>query len=200
MRTLVVGHSFVKRFARHLLQSSAGRSRDYARVLGLPREDIYVEGRGGLKIRDFDFISNAVVRHRPDVVVIEIGTNDICEARTSDQVNRLADTLVSSAEAFPPHVKSVILCLVVGRRRNRRNTVVSQQFEEWRQQYNQRLRTLVANSQRLKVYKHDRSILVNLRTDITNDEIHITSRRGLELYTFSMRKAIRIGLRMASSE
>jgi hypothetical protein len=74
-RILVVGHSYVSRYKRYL---NCGNT-DVAYRIGLPLESVFVVGRGGLKVNDsgLTFILEAVNRVQPNVVVLELGTNDL---------------------------------------------------------------------------------------------------------------------------
>ena len=94
-------------------------------------------------------------------------------------------------------VKAVILCLVVKRRRQGRRHVIHSDFESLRQQFNLDIRRYASVDGRIKPYKHDRTILVNLSSQLSTDDIHVTSDRGLQLYNFSLRKAIMLGLGIA---
>ena len=75
---LVTGHSFVRRYQDYLNQIH-GQHTNYNTCLGLPRENIYITGKGGLKAdtEDLNLISTKTEQVNPDIVVIELGTNDL---------------------------------------------------------------------------------------------------------------------------
>ena len=48
MNVLIVGHSFVRRY-RDFLNRKHGSQYNYNKCLGLPCENVYITGKGGLK-------------------------------------------------------------------------------------------------------------------------------------------------------
>lgn len=204
---LLIGHSFVNRYRTHLLEFNGLGPRtsqhfDFGATIGLPLEHVYVCGRSGLgtSSNDLDFIRQKVTSFRPDVVILELGTNDLASSNVSGApdfifANSVADKVINFAEELRYRwgVRSVVSCLVVKRRRCRGRTVESE-FDRRRCRFNARIKAAAAGRPYLRAYKHDRTVLVNLSSRYCADDIHITSRRGMELYNHSMRKAVTLGL------
>jgi hypothetical protein len=69
---LVTGHSFVQRLEKWLVDESRSTI-----VLG---RQVFFEGAGGAKIHDLErMLPNIMARRHYDCVVVDIGSNDVCE-------------------------------------------------------------------------------------------------------------------------
>ena len=196
---LVIGHSFVRRYREYLNQIH-GQQTNYNICLGLPRESIHITGKGGLKA-DADglkFITTEAKQVNPNIVVIELGTNDLAiKAIDGDkQVNQtLYHLFYLCDKLFELRVQKVILCEIVDRRKLRGSTTQAE-FDRKRQKFNQLLNRLTKLNPDIIIWRHERSILRNLKEpEITGDKIHITTDHGLKLYNFSIRAAIIKGLK-----
>lgn len=202
MKILICGHSFISRYRReHLinqipLADRKGRFTDFSHCFGLPgHHQVFVNGRGGLCLDSsgIDFITDNINYVNPELLLLEIGSNDICDNNVT--VTQLERQLVRvTREIFSvTGVKYIIICQVVQRRRTRACSTFS--FEEKRAQLNFLLQQLARKESRVYVYRHDRSILVNLSNRISGDDIHVTTGRGFELYHFSIRRALMVAIR-----
>lgn len=201
MKILIAGHSFIRWYRTFLLQQLGINTEsiefNFADKLGLPLEEVYITGKGGLKCdkQGISFIINAVHRLKPDIILLDLGTNDISNSccRTNVQV---ADSAANSIFGFCRSlwndygVRKVILFKIVNRRVLRGNLTV-EDFNERKHRYHQKLCTL-ANPYRsnLLIIQHDRSVIRNLCQGLTNDDIHLTSQRGLDLYHFGVRRSL----------
>ena len=159
--------------------------RDFSRELGLPHETVAVIGKGGLKLDDYgvNFLLTNVIRIKPELLVIELGTNDLADVISddlhqfvTDRLNRLDAIIKDLCSRFT--LVKVILVQVTKRRRFRGGDT----------------------SGVLHYFQHDRSVLRALHDDLTNDSIHFTSQRALELYHFSLRRAVTTGLAMCRAQ
>jgi len=210
MRILIAGHSFVRRFREYLITFN-GLPRYYlwwqflnfAPWIGLPFEDIFICGNSGQKA---DWLGLLAVRRSvdlftPDILLIELGTNDlaqqlpcyfsdnICSAAVAGNIIHLCDDLYLSGK-----VNFFVICLVV-QRRKLRGDLTRTCFDRRRKHFNHCIRELAKTRPYVLPYKHDRTILVNLKPyDTSNDDIHVTSCQGLRLYNFSIRKAVLMSL------
>jgi hypothetical protein len=156
-----------------------------------------VSGKGGLKAdqHGFDFLQHNVISLYPDLLVLELGTNDICECLSPVQCRTIAKKIVDFCLCLcnSSTVKFVVLCQVVNRRKC--GSADHEHFDENRKIVNaELLNAAKKNADKLYAYHHDRSILVNLSEELSRDNIHVTSRDGLRLYGFSVRRAITTGL------
>ena len=199
MNILIVGHSFVRRY-RDYLNKKNGSQNNHNHCLGLPCENIYITGKGGLKA-DKDGLNLIITKTKqvnPDLVVIELGTNDLAiEAKDEiDQVNTSLHYLFYICEQlFVLGVQKIVLCEIVARRRLRGYTTQAE-FDRKRQHHNSLLQNFSKLNPNIIIWKHERSKLRNLKdTEITSDQIHITTDHGFQLYNFSIRAAIIKGLK-----
>jgi hypothetical protein len=198
MRSLVCGHSFIKRYRQNLLRLHhnihASTGSDFHPAYGLTgQENIFVEGQGGLCTNqiDLNYIRHHVATLYPELLVLEIGTNDLVN---NVLPRELARKVIAFCEELltTTSVRSIVLCKIVQRRKTR--DCPRAEFDHHRAIYNRLIQEFARRNQRVFTYKHERSILVNLHRRISHDEIHVTSTRGQRLYHFSIRKAIIIGL------
>ena len=199
MNVLIVGHSFVRRY-RDYLNHKSGSQNNYNNCVGLPCENIYIAGKGGLKANKdgLNLISAKTKQVNPDIVVIELGTNDLAiEAKDElDQVNTTLHYLFYICkQLFALGVQKIVLCKIIARRRLRGNTTQAE-FDRKQQHHNSLLQNFNKLNPNIIIWKHERSKLRNLRdTEITSDQIHITTDHGFKLYNFSIRAAIIKGLK-----
>ena len=200
MRTLIIGHSFVRRYRKYLRQlapedfdiPNIGITADFGNHFGLAaRRTVNVQGRSGLALNSYGifYIKDRIARCQPELLVLEIGTNDISHGARPQEVVHKLDSLFEELVNYSS-VKFIVVNQLVQRRKNRHCS--NEVFERQRLAYNALLQNLAKNHpEHVFVFRHDRSILVNLQPDrITTDEIHITSPEGLQLYHLSMRRAI----------
>ena len=195
---LICGHSFIKRYRQYLRRLSPPGRRNFPVELALPEAgNIAVYGQSGLKC-DYDgrrFIMDKVDSVRPHILVLEIGTNDLCTPRYSAQ--EVAQKLFHflSWVLNNSSVKVVVLCKVVDRWRLR-DGLSHTDFESKRQQFNQLLHTNAATDLRYVIHRHERNSIVNIRGGVVStDNIHVNTNTGLRLYNFSIRSAAVKGLR-----
>ena len=131
-------------------------------------------------------------------MIIELETNDLAieAADEIDQVNHTLHCLFYICEQlFVLGVQKIILCEIVDRRRLRGSTTQAE-FNRKRKNFNSLLHNLPRINPNILVWRHERSKLRNLKHgEITTDQIHITTDRGLQLYNFSLRAAIVKGLK-----
>ena len=196
---LITGHSFIRRYHDYL-NCKYGSQINYNNCLGLPCQNIYIAGKGGLKA-DKDGLNLIITkskRVKPDLVVIELGTNDLAiEAEDEiDQVNKTLHYLFYICEQlFALGVQKIVLCEVIKCRRLRGNTTQAE-FDRKQQHHNSLLHNFNNLNPNIIIWKHERSKLRNLKdTEITSDQIHITTDHGFKLYNFSIRAAIIRGLK-----
>ena len=124
LKAAFIGHSFVKRFHNVLFaEKLPGKSMSLSMPTILNVDDHYsyirVYGRSGAKLKDLISLIDKVGKAHPDVLVIDIGTNDICD-RECD-VRELVRRLMILAEyAQIGHgVRAVYFCNVLNRGRCR---------------------------------------------------------------------------------
>ena len=91
-KVMILGHSFVRRLSCDLDQQFDDRAK---RNFDLNHVNVHLFGVGQdrtmKKIKDFDF--GVVFRFAPDVVILEIGTNDLCNI-SAEVVGSEIDELV----------------------------------------------------------------------------------------------------------
>ena len=196
---LIAGHSFVRRYHDYLIRKN-GLQINYNNCLGLPCENIYIIGKGALKTDEegLNLVIAKAKQVKPDVVLLEIGTNDLA-VTTSDKTKQVTQTLSDlyqiCEQLFTLGVKRVILCEVIARRRFRGKTTQAE-FDFKQRIFNSALHFLSQINEDILIWRHERSKIRNLKeSEISSDNIHITTELGLQLYNFSIRAAIIKGLK-----
>ena len=166
---------------------------NFSTFFGLPRCDIFVFGRGGLKC-DFvgvQEICDCVRRLRPTLVVLELGTNDIADASVlPDQA--IARIVADGISYLHWRLKQLgVECLTwcqVVMRRSVRGPLAA--FEPRRLKLNRLIQNLARRDYSIQCFLHDRRAIVTLHESISDDDIHITEYDGFRLYHLSIRRAI----------
>lgn len=194
-RVLITGHSFVKRYCDYLKTNFEAKT-PFNKALGLPFEEVYIFGKGGLKADEvgLNLILAKSNEVKPEVVLIEIGTNDLSDS-DSQVLPTIYHIFFLCTKLFEQGVKKVILCEVIARRKFRGSTT-QQQFLTKQKQFNILLNRFPQQHPDIIVWRHQRSKLRNLtKGEISTDNIHITTPKGFKWYNFSIRAAIIKGLK-----
>ena len=122
LNILITGHSFIRRYRDYLNYSQLLQYLDLSNCLGLPEEHISIEGIGGLKAdkKGITYITNRVRNTEPDIVLLELGTNNIADSAATyfmspqEQVSHLIIQIhIICSELFCYGVKKVIVCEVI---------------------------------------------------------------------------------------
>ena len=112
---LVLGHSFVRRLKSDLkFQLDSGMSPSF-KLDGTAR--VYMHGVGGrtvTKLRKYDF--GVVARLSPDIVILEIGTNDLSFLSPEVVGSEIEELVSQLQQAY--RVKVVCVCLITPQHRN----------------------------------------------------------------------------------
>ena len=196
---LITGHSFVRRYRDYLNRKYRSQN-NYNKSLGLPRENIYIVGKGGLEAngKGLNLITTKAKQVNPNIVVIELGSNDLAiqAIDEKEQVNKtLHQLFYLCKQLFDLGVQKIVLCEIVNCRKLRGSTTQAE-FDRKRQYFNQLLNNLNKLNPDIIIWKHKRSTLRNLKDGvISSDQIHITTDYGLKLYNFSIRAALIKGLK-----
>ena len=196
---LITGHSFIHRYRNYLNYSQLPQYHDLSNCLGLPEEHISIEGIGGLKAdkKGITYVTNRVRDTEPDIVLLELGTNDIADSAVThftspqEQVSHLIIQIhIICSELFHYGVKKVIVCEVIEWRRFRGNTTL-QEFNIKRDLYNKALQFLLKQNPNIIVWRHKKKFIRDLKEGtISTDNIHITTDNRFHLYNFSLRSAL----------
>ena len=111
-KVMILGHFFVRRLSGDLENHFDDRAKSNFDLEDVKVRLFGVGGRTVEKIKQFD-VAN-VSRFTPDIVILEIGTNDLCNAPPPETVGSQIDELV---ELLLNHfsVRVVGVCLVIKR-------------------------------------------------------------------------------------
>ena len=110
-KAMILGHSFVRRLRGDLEQHFDDRAKSTFDLKDVQVRLFGVGGRTVNKIKQFDLAN--VSRFAPDVVILEIGTNDLCNEppeTVGSQIDELVELLLNH---FP--VRVVGVCEVIKR-------------------------------------------------------------------------------------
>ena len=182
---MLLGHSFVRRLDKYMQeQGKPNLSLDRA---GL---ELRLKGWSGMTMANFPKALKQVSTHRPELVILDIGTNDIDAQRMSlevlvDQLFKFGTLMVSNYG-----VKRVVFLEVLPRGRGR-HAAKNPQFTAQVQQFNADLMALVTSQQgvyrRLHCWNHRR-----MRTNVhryLRDGVHLND-QGMKKYFHSVKGAV----------
>jgi len=111
-RVLVMGHSFVKRLNRDINTSCLPRAGPDFNLQGTASVRLYgVGGRTVAKLRAFDL--HVIRSFSPDVVILELGTNDLASLRPEVVGSAIEDLVRFILDSFS--VRVVGVCQVIPR-------------------------------------------------------------------------------------
>lgn len=200
MKTLIIGHSFIDRYRRYLRRFEqyvdVGALADFSAHFGLaPGNTVHIQGRSGLRIDSYgkEYILDRVRRVQPEILIVEIGTNDIVyrydPADIATQLKLFYRELLSNTS-----VNYIVQIQIIERRRagyRRDDNLDRDQFDENKKILNAILQRFTRVNENVRVFRHDRNLIVKLQQDsISRDDIHVTTQKGLEYYHFSIRRAV----------
>ena len=110
-KVLLLGHSFVRRLSCDLDQQFDDRAKKNFDLNHVNVRLFGVGGRTVKKIKDFDL--GIVLRFAPDVVILEIGTNDLCNIAAEVVGSEIDDLVKQLLSDFS--VRVVGVCMVISR-------------------------------------------------------------------------------------
>ena len=193
---LIIGDSFIRR-----LESWEHTSYGHYHNLGLMFEVAHIHwfGLGGLTARRLrrDFMS-AITEIRPDVVVLQLGSNDLCEQISSaDWAAADLQFLVQNIHASG--AMQVILCQTLNRNRAGMPDHIADpdDYNRMVASMNANNRNALANTSYARFWHH-RGLWNNARMVISRDGVHL-NRYGNCLYFRNIRGAVLHGIRRARS-
>ena len=184
---LILGHSFITRSDKHLSQTS---SDNHLHNFTLPRvsHDVNMQGRSGAHAGDMFPLFQTCFSY-PDVVIIDVGTNDLTDGRLP--VHTLALPIFNIARRLTRFagVKRVVLMEILPRTTwGRHGAPVS--FSRRVTQYNTMLKSLIFQykDQVPVTFWFHKGMASNIENFIS-DGVHLNS-LGMIKYIKSVRRAI----------
>lgn len=153
---LLFGHSFVTGYKQHLSNYSSVQlnPKNISKLLRLENKipKFHIHGSRGALIQDNNFPWNLVVDLSPELVIIDLGTNDLVAGKkplvAAYQLSEIADNLNNSYK-----VSKIVLCAVTPRISFLSN-LSTVEFQSLRQQFNHILRTFCEDKEHLAFHDH----------------------------------------------
>ena len=175
-RSLILGHSFVRRM-KDFLKSNAGNS-SFNEHFDLEHSCLVkLRGNGGRTVeRLMRYDLRATRATKPDILVLEIGSNDLCDPSADPEI--LSETITALVDVLRHEIqhKFTVICQVIPRR----NTPFPNY--NWRvKQLNKCLRDTLADSSVVKFWRH-RGLNNPTRDIYVRDGIHLNKRGHKALY------------------
>ena len=142
LKVLCLGHSFVRRAQNFMQINGLGN-------LTLPEEHFTVHMSGLSGARQSDLLELFVnCLHTPDLVILDIGTNDLVDVSHVSAATKLADNVYQTAQALLAKGVSRVIILEVLPRSTRGRHGATQAFTTHARSYNRYIQALVPTSQR----------------------------------------------------
>ena len=175
-RSLILGHSFVQRM-KVFLKHNAGNS-SFNEHFDLKNSCLVkLIGNGGRTVeRLMRYDLRATRATKPDILVVEIGSNDLCDPSADPEI--LGETITASVDVLRHEIqhKFTVICQVIPRR--------NPPFPK----YNQRVKKLnkclwkmLADSSAVKFWRH-RGLHNPTRDIYVRDGIHLNNQGHKALY------------------
>ena len=180
MHLLIVGHSFVRRIA-----DNVSLRRNFVNSLTIRYSTVSFRGQGGMTVDRLHRLIPDIAMMQPDVVVVDIGTNDLSGDGVDAAVLGLRIAgLVNDIRNLPSVRVVVILPIVARMVRCRYRT--RPDFEQARHRCNDAVRTAVRSRSGVYVWRH--RCLHHGERYYHNDGVHL-NQAGCRLYALSIRRA-----------
>ena len=183
-RVLILGHSFVRRLRHDLLAQFDARAAINFNLKGTA--EIYMYGVGGRtvpKLKKFDM--GVISKISPDIVILEIGTNDLSNTPPEVVGSDIEDMVQQLISQYS--VRAVVLCHVTPRA-----TYQSSTFNERAQLLNQYTRVVLEPIKQASCWTH-RGFANPSITPFLPDGVHFNHMGQYTLYR-SYRGAIKHAL------
>lgn len=167
-KAMILGHSFVRRMQNDMTSDTRMKKN-----FGLSDVKIRMFGTGGRtvkKLRLFDL--DKVKVYGPDIVILEIGTNDlsnISALTVGDSIDELAKDLITKYS-----VQIVCICLIIPRKNEK-------EFNEKLQLVNNFLQTVTSDNPKIFVWKHH-GLIAPKRNVLLRDGVHVNAYGQYLLY------------------
>ena len=174
--TLIIGHSFVTRLRKTLVQNNNNRIINWGNALNVEELGIrpFVYGIPGCRINDLHKFTGWIIDVQPDCLILDLGTNDIVGKRSA---RSLANELVAEMEALMDinsRLTSITWCHVIPRSEPSHGMTVKQ-FKKKADLFN---RLVVAGIKRhafIHHWKH-RGLTQAKSSDLLTDGVHLNHR------------------------
>lgn len=156
---LILGHSFVARL-RSAVQLECGTAMSLCTAapvfLKLEKrfKTIDIRGRSGANVKDMILFINEIGNRRPDVVIFDVGSNDLCSCSVDCDAKQIAQNLVSLGNLLTIGygIRTVVFCSVIFRKKCR--GISHCVFVERAKVFNKKLFDLCGENPQLKFYSH----------------------------------------------
>ena len=191
-KVMVLGHSFVKR-AKDFVHSGLEDTTDN---LHLEDVDFHWNGFGGLTLPLLELKSHLLYATRPDILVLDIGSNDLCDDFIDPHA--LALNVYNVANSFL-HVSSItcIFILDISYRSIQSSYSARQDFNACADIYNSKLHYLCSSNIAPIFPASLRGLKDNFEDYLHTDGVHLsvnphpgTSHSGTFKYLMSVRRAV----------
>lgn len=186
-RALVLGHSFVRRVVEFIDLQQANDS--YRRDLNLSEAcDVEIFGVGGRTVDKVIRMDLEVIkRNAPNIVVLELGSNDICDSHCDADTVALSIVALTELLIKSFSVPFVVVCQILPRMHT-----PFQGYNERVQKVNTLLREALQNINSAKFWRH-RGLVNPAKNVYARDGIHLNDLGNEALYR-SYRGAILFAL------
>lgn len=186
----IVGHSFIKRLKQQL-EKDVNKGLSWMDSMDLSRVDItpHLEGISGATINNFPQFEQFIDPLQPEVVLIEIGTNDICGYGVPESLARKLMSKIDSMLAARPYIYYVVWCQIIPRLEYESNHKNLAQYNIDVGRFNKEMIRLAATRSRVFTWRH--SALESPTRALLSDGIHPDTTVGFSRYLSSIIRIIK---------
>ena len=184
LRVLCLGHSFVRRAQNFMQINGLGN-------LTLPEEHFTVQllGRGGARQSDLlELFANC--SNTPDLVILDIGTNDLVDVSHVSQAIQLADNVYQTAQSLLAKGVSRVIILEVLPRSTRGRHGAAQAFTTHARSYNRHIQASVQrHREHVPIFFWYHAGMSYKAEQFLSDGVHL-NRDGNYKYIKSIKRAV----------
>lgn len=196
---LVIGHSYVKRYGKDIWRTAKLKGSSIMQAAGFKEEDaidLWYYGESGGKIKELLIDhEDAIIRHQPKVLIIDVGINDVGDHRKPPE--NMASELVRHAEIILEGftgIEIIVLCYVLHRDRITRSIKTVETYNKDVDIFNKQL--LCCSRKNLKILRWKHIGLKTLSSEVSTDSVHPDTELGMTRY----KKSIYACSKMARNE
>lgn len=189
VKAVIIGHSFVSRLRKRVKERMTPAD-TWADMFNLDGVELQLEGIAGAKIGNMDAMAGYIRQVRPDIVILDLGSNDLCGPNDiAYMAGEMSTNCCSWVDDMNAYVKSLVWCHVTKRLKLNSPHKTLATYNTEVATFNQMVVNGTALRRELHHWKH--SGLTNPTWEMMEDGVHPDTTLGSWRYQKSLSRAIK---------
>ena len=190
VKCLILGHSFIARLRRDLTSNSSINM--YLNSSFIQIDWCGINGATVDTLNTNEKVKSKLSEFKPHVVVLEIGSNDLC---SPDDPKAIGKEIMQYVNNLIKHfnVHQVVVNCVIQRTKKSRWVKDLKQYNKNVNILNQFLEAVCDHKERIHYWKHRSSLIKDLKLSLLDDGVHFNP-QGQFVYYKSLRDAVLSGI------